>query len=139
MTKTKITALLLVVIAILSFAACGKTEPGDLWADAIYTEDTALGTGACEFSLTVTAEDKSITLTVLSDEEYLGDALLALGVIEGTEGAYGLYIDKVNGILASWEADNAWWGVYVDGATATTGIDGIKIENGAQYELKYTK
>ena len=139
MNRTRIAALLLLVIAILSFAACGKTEPTGLWADAIYTEDTTLGTGACEFSLTVTAEDKSIILTVLSDEEYLGDALLALGIIEGTEGAYGLYVDKVNGILASWEADNAWWGVYVDGATATTGVDGIKIENGAQYELKYTK
>ena len=136
--KKRITSLVLILV--IAFAVLvGCSEKADLWADAIYTEDTALGTGACEFFLKVEAGEKSITLTVKTDKEYLGDALLELGVIEGTEGAYGLYVDRVNGILASFEGDGAWWGVTIEGETAMSGVSAIKVENGANYGLKYSK
>lgn len=138
MKKRIISLLLLLSVALLTFVGCSE-EVGDPWADAIYTEDTALGTGACEFFLEVERGEKKITITVKTDKEYLGDALLEVGVIEGTEGAYGLYIDKVNGMLASYEGDGAWWGLTVEGETAMSGVSAVKVENGAHYGLKYSK
>ena len=138
MKVIRFAVLLIVAAVMLLTASCGEVPEG-LWEGAIYNEDTTVGTGACEIYVTVTAGDKSIVLTVRTDKEYLGDALTELGIIEGTEGAYGLYIDKVNGILASWEADSAWWGIYEDGNAALSGADAIKISSGAKYELKYSK
>ena len=139
--KTKrIIALILALVTLLALASCGKDEPAEgLWADATYTEDTTLGKGATTFTLEVIAEDKSVTFTVSTDKEYLGEALLELGLIEGTEGPYGIYVDKVNGMLASWDEDQAWWGVSIGGTSATTGVDGIKLESMAKYELTYSK
>ena len=138
MKKRIISLLLLLSVALLTFVGCSE-EVGDPWADAIYTEDTALGTGACEFLVDIEAGEKSITLTVKTDKEYLADALLELGIIEGTEGPYGLYIDKVNGILASYEGDGAWWGLTVNGETSMSGVSAVKVESGARYGLKYSK
>jgi predicted small lipoprotein YifL len=138
--KTKrLLTLFLTVAALLSLIACGRTGPTGLWADAVYTEDKSFGKGAVTFEVEVIAEDNSVTFTVSTDQEYLGDALLEHGLIEGTEGPYGLYVDKVNGITASWDADQAWWGVSIGGVSASTGVDGIKVESGAHYELTYSK
>ena len=139
MNTKKLSALLLIVITLISLVACGKDEPTGLWADATYTEDRSFGTGSVTFEVEVIAEDRSVTFTVSTDKEYLGDALLEHGLIEGTEGTYGIYVDSVNGILASWDNDQAWWGVSVNGTTASTGVDGIKVESGAHYELTYSK
>ena len=136
--KKRIITLLLLSVALLIFVGCSQ-DRGDPWARATYTEDTAIGTGACEFFLEVENGEKKITLTVKTDKEYLGDALLELGVIEGTEGAYGLYIDKVNGMLASYEGDGAWWGLTVEGEMSMSGVSAVKVENGAHYGLKYSK
>lgn len=138
MKKKIISLLLLLCLALPTLVAC-MGGGADLWADAIYTEDVALGTGACEFLVDIEVGEKSITLTVKTDKEYLGDALLELGIIEGTEGPYGLYIDKVNGILASFEGDGAWWGLTVNGETSMSGVSAVKVESGARYGLKYSK
>ena len=139
MNARKISALLLAVLMLFTVASCAKEDATGLWENAIYTEDKAFGNGSVTFEVEVIAEERSVTFTVSSDKTTLGDALMEHGLIEGTPGAYGLYIDSVNGIIASWDADQAWWGISVGGATATTGIDGITPENGAHYELTYTK
>ena len=138
----KITNLLLVLIVavgfILSAIACAD-EPEGLWADATYLEDTELGEGARTFTVEVIAEDTSVTFTVHTDKETVGEALVACGLIEGTEGAYGLYIDKVNGILASWDENQSYWAFSIGGEYAMSGVDTTAITDGAHYELTYTK
>ena len=43
-------------------------------------------------SITLNLNEKTITATVHTDREFLGEALLELGIIEGSIGQYGLYI-----------------------------------------------
>ena len=65
-------------------------KEASLWDDAKYTADTELGTGAKTVQVEVKAEGKSITFTIHTDKEILGDALLEHDLIAGEEGAYGL-------------------------------------------------
>ena len=60
-------------------------------------------------------------------------------LVEGEEGAYGLYINSVNGIEASWDKDQAYWSVSKNGEMLMTGVDTTNIANGEKYELTYTK
>ena len=67
--------------------------------------------------------------------EVLLQALQKLSLIEGEEGPYGLYVKKVNGILADYDTDGTYWALYKDGKYSMTGIDVTEIEAGASYEL----
>lgn len=114
------------------------TEEG-LWADAVYTEDTTLGEGENAVTVKFTAEEKTITFTILTDKKILGDALLDTQLVEGENGAYGLYIKKVNGITADYDVNQAYWGFFINGEYAATGVDSTEIAEGTVYELIYTK
>ena len=136
-------ALLLCMTLLLS--ACGSREVlPEVWEDATYTEDTTLGEGSKMVDVYVTAADKSVKLTVKTDEEKLGAALLALGIIKGDMGEFGIYIKVVNGMTADYDVDASWWGfnkVLPDGTRETmmTGVDGVTISDGEAYELIYSK
>ena len=141
--KTKLTKLLSVVLAILMLGACILTlasckeevDSDTLWAEATHKEDKTLGEGSKTFTLTVKAGDKSVVFTINTDETVLGEALQKLSLIEGEEGPYGLYVKKVNGILADYDTDGTYWALYKDGKYSMTGIDVTEIEAGASYEL----
>ena len=87
----KLTSLALLLLAfVMSLVACGNgqtttvagdSEQNGLWANATYTEDTALGEGANTFTLKIEAEGKAITLTIHTDALTVGEALYALGLI----------------------------------------------------------
>jgi len=120
--------------------ACGGGETtGSLWEGATYTEDTKLGDGSTEFTFAVTAEEKTVTVTVATDETVLGDALQELELIAGEEQAFGLYVKEVNGIRADYDLDKAYWALTVGGETAMSGVDGIEIVAGEVYGMVYTK
>ena len=62
------------------------------------------------------------------------------GVVEGGDGAYGLYISHVNGIKAVYEEDGAYWGFLdKDGNLMSVGVDMTELLDGDVYELRYTK
>lgn len=136
-------ALLLCMTLLLS--ACGSREVlPQVWEDATYTEDTTIGEGSKKVDVYVTAADKSVKLTVKTDEENLGAALLALGIVDGDMGDFGLYVKVVNGMTADYDVDASWWGfnkVLSDGTRETmmTGVDGVTIADGEAYELIYSK
>lgn len=135
MKKTLLPALLLIFALIFTLAACDSTDP---WSDAIYTENTSLGEGAITYYLEVIVEEHSVTFTLKTDKTTLGEALRESGIVEGEESTYGLYIKTVNGILADYDKDASWWGVTKDGE-ATLGVDTVVLEDGAHYELTYSK
>ena len=72
-------------------------------------------------------------------EEYLGTLLQAEGLIEGENGAYGLYVKKVNGIVADYEIDQTYWAFYINGEYAMSGVDTTDIVEGATYSFKVEK
>ncbi len=99
-----------------------------------------VGEGATEFAFTVTDKDGNVTeFTVCTDKTVVGDALQDTGLIEGEEGQYGLYVTKVNGIVADYNVDQTYWAFYIDGGYAATGVDQTNIETGKIYGFKVSK
>lgn len=119
--------------------SCGEQEEADLWATAIYTEDTKIGEGEKTLSLEVVAEDKSVIFTINTDAETVGDALVENELISGEQGPYGIYIKAVNGITADYDKNQSYWAITKNGEYMTTGVDGAKFEDGDKFELTYTK
>ncbi len=154
----KLFALLLVLIALFAFSACGestKEEPKQtvatnetvdngikkegLWVNATYVENMTFGEGAKTLIIKIEADGQAVTFTVKSDKETVGEALIEHSLISGENGAYGLYIKVVNGIKADFDTDGAYWSFNKNGEYMMSGVDTTKFADGEQYELVYTK
>ena len=99
-----------------------------------------LGQGSIKFNFIVADKDKNETLFLIStDEETLADALTKLNLIEGEEGPYGLYVKKVNGILADYNVDGTYWSLIVDSEYSNLGADSVKVQNGKTYKFVVSK
>ncbi|MDE7399284.1 MAG: DUF4430 domain-containing protein [Oscillospiraceae bacterium] len=109
-----------------------------VWDSAKYTEDTELGEGSLAVKIEVTADNKTVTLTVKTDETNLEKILTANSLVEGDESEFGLYIKSVNGIRADYDLDHAYWAIQKDGAPTPTGANGITVADGETYALVYT-
>lgn len=139
LVKTSVCAVLAVIL-VLGLTACGNSvAKKGVWENATYLEDTTFGEGKNTVVVEVKAEEQSVKLTVNTDAEMVGDALLEHNLIEGEESQFGLYVKKVNGITADFDTDKAYWAFYVDGQYATKGIDLTEITKGTEYLLEYTK
>ena len=141
----RIFALILCIVLVAAVAlfaqGCKKTE-GETpdTTDAETYEVTVLGEGQKQFDFTVVDKDGNKTyFTINTDKTTVGDALLELELIEGEDGDYGLYVKKVNGIVADYDIDQTYWAFYVNGEYAMSGVDTTDIENGAEYSFKVEK
>ena len=135
----KIALSLLTLIMILSLTACFGSKPVGEWGTVSYAEDTTLGKGARTATVEIVTEEKTVTITLKTDEEILGAALIAEKLIGGEEGAYGLYVKEVNGVVADYDVDQTYWAFYIDGEFAMTGVDSTPIEEGKIYKLSKEK
>ena len=139
-------SLVLIAAMVLSLAGCSSQpsspespSPSPV-TDAPSNEPTVLGEGKTQFNLEVVTEDgETSTFTVNTDEETVGAALLALGLIAGDESEFGLYVKTVNGVTADYDADGTYWAFYIDGEYATAGIDSTEVTAGSTYSLKVEK
>ena len=108
--------------------------------DAVASDVTVLGEGKMKFSFTVVDKDGNETkFEIHTDKATVGEALLEHNLIEGEESEYGLYVKKVNGILADYNVDQTYWGFYVNDEYATSGVDSTNIEEGVSYSFKVSK
>jgi len=131
--------ILMLLMSLFVLASCNKDDGVD-GEEMLYTKDTALGTGSTTFTLIVEHMDGTkINFTVSTNKTILSDALTEVGILQGHDDTYGLYIDKVNGITQSWEVDQSYWAIYEGDSFASTGIDGITIKPGATYKLVASK
>ena len=138
-TMSRLTLLLLALVMTFSFVACADVEKTGAWESATYTSDKEFGKGAKTVTVLVVAEEQTLTFTIHTDKETLGDALLEHGLIEGEEGPFGLYVKKVNGILADYDVDQTYWSLTKGGEMMMVGVDGATIADGEQYELTKAK
>ena len=122
-----------------SATASVETQTEKLWKDAVYTEDKTFGEGTKKVDVELIVADKSITFTVKTDKENLADALLEHKLIEGEDGPYGLYIKKVNGILADYDVNQSYWNISKNDEMLMTGASDTKIKDGEKYEITYAK
>ncbi len=97
---------------------------------------------------------KAYTLTVVDDQgtekaysgktdaEFLSDLMDELAAAgdfsyEGSKSDYGLYIEAVNGLRADYDADGAYWSIYVNGEYGQYGADAQPVADGDAYSLVY--
>ncbi len=120
--------------AVVEATAAPEAVTGEAAATAVYTEDTELGEGKLTFTFVATAaEDNVVTFTVHTDAATVGEALLALNLIAGENGEYGLYVKTVNGVTADYDKDGHYWAFYINGEYAMSGVDATEITDGAVY------
>ena len=147
-----LTSVILVLALALCFFACDKstaldetnpdgavTEDEGLWGGATYKENKEFGNGAKTLTVEVKMEDKTVTFTIKTDKDTVGAALLEHSLIAGEESQYGLYVKVVNGVTADFDIDQSYWGFYINGEMAMTGVDSTEITEGTVYRLEYTK
>ena len=128
MNKKKLILAIVAVVLVVAMAvgAWWLTRPQTTAGEKTFTVTVVHGDG--------TSKD----FTYTSEEEYVGVVLEAEGLLVGEEGPYGLYIHEVDGERAVYEEDGAYWGFYIDGEYAMTGVDKTPITDGAVYTLEYT-
>ena len=75
-----------------------------------------------------------------TDAQYLRQAMEEADglVFSGTESEYGMMVDTVNGDLADYDADGAYWSFYVNGEYCNYGIDTQPVEDGDVFGIVYT-
>ena len=130
----------LIVCLLMFFTSCvSNNDETDLWKDALYTQDTIVGDGEKTLYIEVKTPKKSITLTILTDKETVGEALSEHNLIDGENGAYGLYVKKVNNILADYDINQTYWSFTKDGEYLSSGVDITKFSSNDKFELVYTK
>ena len=119
----------------LSFTGCGsKEEVPATTAGSSAVQFTPIGEGSKTFYFIAVDLDGAETgFEVHTDAQYVGEALVAHGLIAGDSGDYGLYVKTVNGITLDWDKDAKYWSLLINGEYAMTGADMTEIEEGTTY------
>ncbi len=125
---SRMAMMVLAVAMVLSFAACGTKTPA---------ETEAPDTGKHYTFTVVDDKGESTDFALTSEEETVGAALLAEGLIEGEDSQYGLYVKTVNGLTADYDKDGHYWAFYIGEEYASTGVDQTPLEDGGSYAFKY--
>ena len=119
-------AVLFCLLAILLAAVWHSSRPAPASGEKHISVEVLHGDGStAEFSYD-------------TNEEYLGPLLLEEGLISGSEGAYGLYVETVDGETADYGADGSWWKLSCNGEDSQVGVDTVVIQDGDQYAWTYT-
>ncbi|MCL1883560.1 MAG: DUF4430 domain-containing protein [Defluviitaleaceae bacterium] len=128
------------LIAIIVFAGCSADDEEPLSRGNTTVNAEEIGTGETVFRLEVTDAENNITAwSVSTNEQTVGSALLALGLIAGDDGAFGLMVTTVNNITADWSYDGSWWAFYVNDELSPVGVDSAYIEPGATYAFVFSR
>ena len=131
---------MLIVAMALFTSGCNDKTTETSAVQETETAVTVLGEGETKFLFTVVDKDGvENAFEIHTDKEIVGEALLELGLIEGEEGEFGLFVKAVNGIVADYEVDKTYWAFYVNGEYAMSGVDTTIIEEGTSYMFKVEK
>lgn len=145
------------LVLVLSLAACGSKPASNAPEETVpettvdtTTETTAETTVETTAETTAeTTEGKGTSFTFIvkgpdgtetsfelrSEKEFVTEALLEAGLIEGEEGKYGFNVQTVNGITLDWQRDGKYWAFYINGEAAphATSADTTPVTEGDVY------
>jgi hypothetical protein len=129
----------LVAVMALTVSGCGESKPTDNPTQQT-SNRVVKGEGETVFNFDVTDLEGNTTLfEIHTDKTIVGEALLELGIIEGDDSEYGLYVKKVNGVEADYDKDQTYWAFYVNGEYAMSGVDTTDIDADTTYAFKIEK
>lgn len=95
-----------------------------------------IGTGEKSFVLNVVYLDgTSDNVIIHTDKTTVGEALSQLNIIDGEQGAYGLYVKSVNGVTADYNTDGTYWAFYVNGNYSSKGCELTDIQENTKYSF----
>ena len=98
---------------------------------------TFVAQSGCRCGGTWDGTEKNLEYT--TDLEFLSQLLLEKELVAGYESKeYGFTIESVDGVLADWSADSAYWALYEGEEYALQGIDTTPAVDGGIYKLVYT-
>ena len=128
-------ALILCLAFCVCLIACNDVEKTGIWENATYLSDTELGQGTKQIQVVISGEDQSITLTINTERDNLGDALYELNLIDNAS-----YFVTINGMTAVYTSSNqAWWKVCdADGNALPYGVSEAQISGGEFFKIVYT-
>jgi hypothetical protein len=133
----RVLLLLLAVLMLCALTACADVDKTGDWETAEYVRDTEFGKGAKTVTVKVVADGQELTFTLHTDKENLEDALVEHNLIDGDVDVYGMYIKKVNGIVADYDTDKTYWAITKSGED-TLGAKSTIIADGDCYEITKT-
>lgn len=83
----------------------------------------------------------SKSYSVKTDAEFLRQAMEEAKGLEfsGSESAYGLMVETVNGVTADYNADGAYWSFYVNDSYCNYGVDSQPVADGDAFKIVYDK
>ncbi len=89
----------------------------------------------------INSADESTMYELNTDAEYLRQAMdEAEGLTyDGTESEYGMMISTVNGEVADYNVNGAYWGFYVNGEYCNYGIDTQPVLDGDAFVIEYVQ
>ena len=127
--KSRFASLIAVVlIAAMVLTACGGETGSPVSGEAR------------SFTFEVVYPDgKTESCTIQSEAATVGEALMELGLIEGEDGPYGLYVKNVNGVELDYDTHGMYWAFYVNGEYGMSGCELTEIEDGATYAFRAEK
>ena len=133
-------SFVLIAAMALTFTACVENKGEEIIDEGNAVSLLELGEGEKQFYLNITDKNGgTASFSVKTDETTVGEALMKLGIIDGENGPYGLFIKSVLGITADFDKDKTYWAFYVGGEYATSGVDTTEIVVGTTYGLKVSK
>ena len=133
-----VVATVLLAAMVLCATSCDKTVGEETTtAAAEAAQPIEIGEGATAFTFEITHMDGSQKIyAVKTDAKTVGEALIALGLIAGEEGAYGLYVKTVDGETVDWDTHQKYWAFYENGTMAMNGVDKTNVVAGAVYAFR---
>lgn len=91
--------------------------------------------GAKEITVKVVHSDQTEKEFVYqTDEAYLGEVIKGEGLVEGSEGEFGMFITSADEEKAD-DSKEQWWCITKGGENVNTSADQTPIEDGDQFEL----
>ncbi len=149
--KPSILCIILTVVIAFFITGCNSSKDNNTSSsqkvetsvkpdDSEQTNNKQLGEGKTVFTFTVIdTEDSETQFEIHTDKKTVGEALSELGLIEGEESTYGLYVKTVNGITLDYDKDGIYWAFYINGEYAQTGVDSTQVTEGDSYSFKAEK
>ena len=133
-SRSLLCLLCIVLIAVTACMASGCNGNNPVPSGDTSQPPVVKGEGSTVFTFIAADLDGNETVfEIHTDQTTVGAALQQVGLIQGDEGAYGLYVKSVNGITLDYDTHGKYWAFYVNGGYAPSGVDQTEIKADETY------